>query len=337
MDNVLISPELDLQGTYHAHVYFTMKGLLGPGGSVVGFDQFMVVIREKNEDGTWGPWNVMHDILPAVQFGNAALDEWDIVNLIDDYYGISRSEPAYPDFMVDLREYVESQSIIQIGFRLNSDLAGVAAGIKLDHFKIDVKRDDIAPLSACEIRGTLGCNDWYTSDVTVTLSATDDKVGVGEIWYRIDGGAWQLYNERFMVSDDGEHTVEYYSVDKVGNAEEIKTCQVFKIDQTAPTVALSMPESGYLYIGGRPIFQIGRTIVIGDLTSQASASDATSGIDYVEFLVDGEVKSADLNAPYTFDLPKGGLLPASHTLQVKAYDNACNAATSTQTTYLKWL
>jgi hypothetical protein len=322
MDNILISPELDLSGIYHAHLVFYVNGALGDG------DEFWVCVREKNPDGTWGPWNWMHRVTPFFS--------WDLINQVDDYINYNHPIGSTPAFMVNLQEYVNDQSTIQVGFRLVSDGSDVGEGVKLDHIKLDVKRDREAPLTTCTITGTKGCNDWYTSDVTVKLSAEDDLVGVKDIFYRIDGGAWQVYNERVQVSADGEHTVEFYAVDEVGNAEEIKTCQAFKIDQTAPTVALSMPESGYLYLFGRPVFQLGRTIVIGDLTAQASASDATSGIDYVEFLVDGEVKSADLTAPFTFDLPKGGLLPASHTLQVKAYDNACNAATGTQTTYLKW-
>lgn len=335
MDNILISPEIDLQGTYHAHVSFWYTGSLGVG------DEFWVMVREKNDDGTWGPWNYMRELnwmtdMVDYETGTYSFYPWQQFNQLSDTYNFNNPIRASPAFMVNLFRYVRDQSIIQLGFRLISDEAGVGPGIKIDHISIDAKLDEIAPTTTCAISGTMGCNDWYTSSVAVTLTGTDDRVGVKETYYRIDGGAWQLYNERFQVSADGAHTIEYYSVDAVGNVEDIKTCQSFKIDQTNPTVALAMPESGYLYIGGRPIFQIGRTIVVGDLTAQASASDATSGIDYVEFLVDGEVKSADLTAPYTFDLPFS-FLPSSHTLQVKAYDNACNTGTGTQTTYLKWL
>jgi hypothetical protein len=342
MDTILISPELDLQGTYHGHIWFEYIGALGVG------DQFWVMVREKNDDGTWGPWNYMRTVNPAVP-GNHIVEYasdpnwtqdngWNLLDQVEQYHTTWENPvQASPLFMVNLIDYVRAQATIQLGFRLISDEAGVGPGIKIDNIKLDVKRDTVAPDTLCSISGTLGCNDWYTSEVAVNFQATDNRVGVKETYYRINGGAWQLFTGRFAVSADGAHTIEYYSVDNVGNEEEIKTCDSFKIDQTPPTVALSMPESGYLYIGGRPIFQLGRTIVIGDLTAQASASDATSGLDYVEFLIDGEVKSADLTAPFTFDLPKGGLIPASHTLQVKAYDNACNSATGTQTTYTKWL
>jgi hypothetical protein len=361
MDNILISPEIDLTGCYHGHISFWLAGQLEYG------DQLWFMIREKNEDGSWGVWNYIegdtirygepyYHIVHPNPLGFLSLTEdlygweydgigWAHVNTVEDYqvepwWGLELDDRVHPYFVIDLMGYIpplaDNNPVIQIGFRLMTDGAGVDAGVKIDDVLLSVKRDITAPATTCDISGTMGCNDWYTSGVTVRLMASDDLVGAKETYYRIDGGAWQLYDDRFQVTVDGEHTVEYYSVDRVGNVEEIQTCESFKIDQTAPTVGLSMPETGYLYVMGRPIFQIGRTIVIGDLSSQASASDATSGIDYVEFIVDGEVKSADLSAPFTFDLPKGGLIPSSHTLQVKAYDNACNAATSTQLTYLKW-
>ncbi len=35
----------------------------------------------------------------------------------------------------------------------------------------------------------------------------------------LDGLAWLTYTAPFAVSSEGEHTLEYYSVDKCGNAE----------------------------------------------------------------------------------------------------------------------
>jgi len=78
-----------------------------------------------------------------------------------------------------------------------------------------------------------GENGWYISPVKVTLSATDDGSGVDYIKYKIDYGSWQTYHDPFTVSDDGQHTVYYYAVDKAGNKGSQKTCS-FKIDRTKP-------------------------------------------------------------------------------------------------------
>ena len=64
---------------------------------------------------------------------------------------------------------------------------------------------------------------WQNSPVTVTLSATDDLVGVDYTLFAIDGAQVQTYTAPFDVSGDGTHTVEYWSVDVVGNVESVNS------------------------------------------------------------------------------------------------------------------
>jgi hypothetical protein len=68
----------------------------------------------------------------------------------------------------------------------------------------------------------------YTSDVTVTLTATDAGSGVNFTMYQVDGGAWMLYTAPFKVTGNGNHTVGFYSTDKAGNVEPQKSV-TFKI------------------------------------------------------------------------------------------------------------
>jgi hypothetical protein len=76
-----------------------------------------------------------------------------------------------------------------------------------------------------------GQDGWYVGPVTVTLSATDNPGGSGvdRTEYRIDGGDWTTYSGPFAVGSDGQHTVGYRSVDRVGNVEATKTVS-FKVD-----------------------------------------------------------------------------------------------------------
>lgn len=82
-----------------------------------------------------------------------------------------------------------------------------------------------------------GDNNWYVSDVTVTLSAEDNSGGSGvdSTTYEIDGGSTQTYSAPFTVSDNGEHTVTFRSEDNDGNVESDQSV-TFKIDQTKPTI-----------------------------------------------------------------------------------------------------
>jgi hypothetical protein len=82
--------------------------------------------------------------------------------------------------------------------------------------------DQIPPVTTCTLEGTLEGNV-YTSDVTVTLSATDAQSGVNYTMYKLDSGEWTIYTAPFVVTEDGAHTVLFYSVDFAGNQETEKT------------------------------------------------------------------------------------------------------------------
>lgn len=84
--------------------------------------------------------------------------------------------------------------------------------------------DTTPPETTCILSGDIN-NDVYVSNVTVTLSATDDISGVDSTTYKLDNGLWTTYEEPFVVSEDGNHTLRFYSIDNVGNTEEEKNSQ----------------------------------------------------------------------------------------------------------------
>lgn len=78
---------------------------------------------------------------------------------------------------------------------------------------------------------------WVNDSATVTLTAHDALSGVAATAYKLDGGAEQDYDAAtgIVIASEGDHTLEYNSVDKAGNAEAPRTVHV-KIDRTAPTI-----------------------------------------------------------------------------------------------------
>jgi hypothetical protein len=58
-----------------------------------------------------------------------------------------------------------------------------------------------------------------------TLTAMDSGCGVNATMYRIDGGSWTVYTDGFTVTE-GEHTIYYYSIDKLGNVEQERSLVV---------------------------------------------------------------------------------------------------------------
>ncbi len=104
--------------------------------------------------------------------------------------------------------------------------------------------DSTAPeTTVSSLDGTPGDDDWFTSDVDVELSATDNLSGVMQTLYKENGGEWTIYpSGGFTVTDSA--TVYYKSEDNVGN-EETEKSQEVKIDKTAPPTPVVTDDGDY--------------------------------------------------------------------------------------------
>ncbi|MFA5997738.1 MAG: alpha/beta hydrolase [Candidatus Paceibacterota bacterium] len=123
----------------------------------------------------------------------------------------------------------------------------------------DVLPDATAPVTSVSLSGTLGNNSYYTSDVTVTLSAVDDAIsgeissGVAKTEYSLDGGiTWNNYTAPVVVSTEGTMTILYRSMDGLGNQEQAKS-ETLHIDMTAPTIFASDTSAEQLTTSGTPL------------------------------------------------------------------------------------
>lgn len=155
-----------------------------------------------------------------------------------------------------------------------------------------------------ELNGTMGENDWYISCVTITFIDIYPHVDC-ITYFKLNDGEWQVYDEPFIVCEDGKYRLEYYSKDN-GILEKINEVE-FKIDQTEPTIELTAEKIGcnmWLFI--------------------ADVFDETSGINRVEFYVDGEFVGEVIEAPFEWKWSGTN----DHTVQAVVYDNAGNSAES---------
>ena len=79
--------------------------------------------------------------------------------------------------------------------------------------------------------------EWNNQTVTLALNATDNLSDVDMTYYIVDGGSQQT-GTSVLLTDEGTHTVEFWSVDKAGNVESSHIATV-KIDKTAPSITVS--------------------------------------------------------------------------------------------------
>jgi hypothetical protein len=184
--------------------------------------------------------------------------------------------------------------------------------------------DDLPPITNCTITGKLGENGWYTTTMVVRLKGVDAFSGNDYTMYNLDGQGYQLY-ERSLIfypkNSEGTHTLSYYSVDRAGNVEEEKTIE-FNIDASKPTVAVTKPKDGYLYVLGVGLLRgFQQTIVLGPLKAVCTVNDSGSGVNKTEFYFDEEFLGVDTEPPFTC-LINGRSNGTVCDLQIVAYDKA---------------
>lgn len=151
--------------------------------------------------------------------------------------------------------------------------------------------DSTPPVTTCSLDPPTpnGLNGYYVSNVAATLNATDGS-GVNVTYYRIYEGEWQIYNNPFVLSEDGNDVlIEFYSIDNIGNIEEIKSTSI-DIDKTPPNVTIEWDLGGY---NGQLL-----------ITFTVICSDETSGMDRVEMYInDGLWATVEGAGPeYVFEM-----------------------------------
>ena len=175
----------------------------------------------------------------------------------------------------------------------------------------NVNIDSTLPSLAYSLTGTAGSNNWYTSNVAVTLNATDEN-GIAEMKYRIDDGAWQDYTTPFTISTDGPHTVQFYAIDNAGNNNS--TSFNVNIDREVPVLSHSLSGTA----GSNNWYTSNVAVTL-------TATDASSGIDAIKYTINGGAEQ-EYTAPFT--ISSNG----QYTIDFYAIDNAGNTAATSSFT-----
>ncbi len=170
--------------------------------------------------------------------------------------------------------------------------------------------DKIAPVVNHSIVGDQykGRYMYVSSRTKIDLSATDNKAGVKNIYYRIDGKERFTFSNSFNLPNTlGVHTVKYDANDNVENLAANKFITVF-VDNAKPTTAINY---------GNPQFFHRDTLFINKTTPiTLTARDGHSGIKSTMYTVDG----GSMKAYAKFNIEQEGF----HTITFKSTDNVNN-------------
>jgi hypothetical protein len=175
--------------------------------------------------------------------------------------------------------------------------------------------DRTPPQTWANLSGTIGLAPWYVTPVTVTLSASDDRSGVASIHIRVDGGPWSSYYWPVTISDEGKHTVEFYTTDIAGNDGSVEKIE-FAIDISAPQTTATVTGT----LGGDGWYRTPVTVAL-------NASDKGSGVASIQVRNDGGNWT-----PYAgpFDVSADG----RHRVEYRATDSLGNTEAPSNVSFL---
>lgn len=154
---------------------------------------------------------------------------------------------------------------------------------------------------------------WWSSEVTVTLTATDTVSGLAANYptYRVNDGNLSIYEVPFVIAREGSTKVTYHSVDKAGNEEASHTGYV-NIDREKPTLVVDLSPrraSGWYN---------------KDVKVTPTALDALSGVEKVQYREGDDPAWHDVVGGF-FTLTSAAN-SGEHTYVCRAIDRAGNEA-----------
>ncbi len=169
-------------------------------------------------------------------------------------------------------------------------------------------------------------NHYPKNTLKVTLKYSSDG---GKLWHLIAKNQENDGEYKWNTTDliDGKTYRVMVKVNDSKNNEGSNISGAFTVDNTAPSIALKKPQINYFYLFDREVMPILRpkAVVVGRITVTANATDTLSGVDKVEFFIDGVSEYIDTVEPYEWEWDETAFF--LHTLKVVATDEAGNTVT----------
>ena len=177
--------------------------------------------------------------------------------------------------------------------------------------RIPVTVDGTAPKTVLEVGDTSKAEQGglrvLAARPKLHLTATDNLSGVARTMVSLDGAPFVLLPAGGPVfTAEGIHHLRYFSVDNVGNAEQVHE-YVFRLDATPPKtlLAISGPHTDN-------VVGVGASFTL-------TANDAFAGVDNIQYQLDGATLQAYEKPIQLDDLPEG-----PHRLQFLSEDKDGN-------------
>lgn len=184
--------------------------------------------------------------------------------------------------------------------------------------------DKTAPIMSADVLGDrFIVNDkiYFSGRTKLKLTAVDNKAGIKEVLYSIDGLDYQTYNDPFYLpSKSGMHVVRYYATDNMSNegtGNRKMKFDEFRHNVSQVYVDLTGPALSYQYLGQK--FVKGDSIFINSETQiKLAAIDPESGLQKITYTNKSNSEEQTYEKP--FSIAESG----THKINYFGYDNVNN-------------
>lgn len=168
----------------------------------------------------------------------------------------------------------------------------------------------------------------YTTEIALSVFASDDASGVDRVEYSIDNGTWKLLpladpsKERYSttwaptLADNGGHTVFIRGTDRAGNTSQPVSVDFVVHSDTIPPVLIVSTLANGSYTNNE-VLNISGTV--------------TDDVGVKELLINGATVSFDSDGRFSYALV---LADGKNTIEVKATDAATNQVVDSRTIHL---
>jgi len=160
---------------------------------------------------------------------------------------------------------------------------------------------------------------YHNNFLNNTYHAYDECINRWDNGYPSGGNFWDNYTG-VDANQDGIGDTPY-AIAGGDNQDRYPLMERFAPDLTPPTVSITKPKDGYLYLFDKEIMKRILShipLIIGRITIEVDASDPESGISRVEFYIDGVSTANDTSIPYSWTWPTKTFF--THTITVIAYN-----------------
>ncbi len=186
--------------------------------------------------------------------------------------------------------------------------------------------DKSAPITVSDILGdkfVVEDKIYFSGRTKFKITSIDNKAGVKNVLYSVDGSDFNEYVDPFyMPNEPGWHIVKYFAVDSTDNTTTDEYSQKYleyqmKVDKIY--VDLTGPALSHFISGDK--YSRNDTVFIGPNSKiNLSATDPESGLQYISYSLDGELKETPYSSPFTLESLKTG----EHKIEYFGYDNVNN-------------